>query len=135
MSLGAEIYKLLHDDVYVEALVETRIFPNVARQNENRPQIIWTQISSDREPTLTAPVGLQTASVQFDCISATYDGAQSLADALRQCIDGYSGTPLTDEILEITVTNEMDMPSADGTEVIERFGKIIEAEITIRETP
>ena len=135
MALGIEIYTLLHDDSTVEGLVDTRIFPQVARQKESRPHIVWTAITADREQTLTAPVGLVTYNVQFDCISATYDGAVTLVDAVRKAIDGYSGTPSATEILEITVTNEMDMPSADGTEVTERYGKILEAEISIRETP
>lgn len=134
MGLGLEIYTLLYADTTVKGLVGTRIYPQVARQKENRPHIIWTVISTDREQKLDAPVGLATHNVQFDCINATYDSAQTLCDAVRKAIDGYNGTPSTDKIEEITVTNEMDMPSADGTEVMERYGKILEAEITIRET-
>ena len=107
MGLGIEIYALLHGDSTTLGLVADRITPNIARQKESRPQIVWTVISTDREQKLDSPVGLATHNVQFDCIAATYDGAQALCDAVRKAIDGYSGTPSASKIEEITVTNEI----------------------------
>lgn len=68
-----------------------RLFPVQAGENPVLPCVIYRTVSAIRDFTFDGPTGTVSERVQFDVLATTQDGAQTVADALRSALNGYSG--------------------------------------------
>ena len=88
--------ELLHRNDAVQALVEGRIYPNMAKQWDaaDSPScyIVYHLISKQIERHISGPVALAESRIQADLYADTYDTAQSLAMAVNGATDGFMGT-------------------------------------------
>lgn len=88
----------------VTDLVGTRIRPMRAVQNpikgktaaiagdgDTLPRITIDRISNPRNPSLAGATTLAMPRLQVDVEAATYADAHAVAEALRNCLDGYRG--------------------------------------------
>jgi hypothetical protein len=87
----SDLRTFLLADSTVDGLVDTRMYPDALPQAPVMPAIVYTEISAARVPTMDGPDGLPAIRVQIDAWAATALGAQALADAIRQRLDGHSG--------------------------------------------
>ena len=79
-------------DSAVENLVGTRMYPTIAPQSAALPYITYQVISAFRQPTMLAPDNLPEKRIQIDAWGSTFSQAHAVAEAIRQAIDGFSGT-------------------------------------------
>jgi len=68
------------------------VFGLMAPQTARPPFVIYQRISGERFASLTGPSGLAQARIQVDTYDPTFEGAKTIAAAIRQALDGYSGT-------------------------------------------
>lgn len=79
-------------DADVSALIDDRIFPNVAPQDAALPLLVYQRISSPRVRSQSGPSGLAHPRFQIRAKAATYAGARDLANKVRVSLDGFAGT-------------------------------------------
>ena len=87
MEIGKAIFNILVNDSDVLALVETRIFPNVAPQTTEFPFIIYDVTGVQPNDTKDGPSTLDTNDVMISCYSETYSEASDLAKKIRVAMD------------------------------------------------
>ena len=92
MLLEEGLYTFLQSRAGLTALVGTRIYPVMAPQGVALPYVAFDRVDTRPEQALGEAAGLATTRVQFDCYAAGAKQAKELADALRQALDGQSGT-------------------------------------------
>lgn len=92
MIAGKAIYYLLTNDATISELVGTRVFPELADQEQAAPYVVYNIRSNDPSDVQGGPSALDTASIEVNCYATTYTGAIDLADAVRTCLDRRSGT-------------------------------------------
>ena len=63
-------------------------------------------------------VGVTEAGLQLDCMATTYDGAKTLADAVRGVLHAYSGSWGTLVARFVELENETDAYEQEGDKVI-----------------
>jgi hypothetical protein len=87
MEIGKAIFNILSNDSDVLALVESRIFPNVAPQTTEFPFIIYDVTGVQPNDTKDGPSTLDTNDVMISCYSETYSEASDLAKKIRRAMD------------------------------------------------
>lgn len=92
MIAGKALYYLLTTDAPISAIVGTRVFPELADQEQAAPYIVYNIRSNDPSDVQSGPSALDTASVEVNCYAPTYAAAIELSDAVRTCLDRRSGT-------------------------------------------
>lgn len=68
-----------------------RMYPEILPQMPTLPAITYQVVSEWRRPTLHGTDGLPRVRVQMDCWANTSLEARSVADAVREAIDGFAG--------------------------------------------
>lgn len=86
------IRALLLDDTDTTDLVSTRIYPHSAPQNASLPYLVVMRIDTTGYHHYTAAAARQMARVQIEAYAATYDSGMTIAETVRQALDGYQGT-------------------------------------------
>ncbi|HKJ75398.1 MAG TPA: DUF3168 domain-containing protein [Alphaproteobacteria bacterium] len=90
--IESDLRTFLLADATISGLVGTRIFPVRAPQGGSFPAMTYTPVSGQRFHNTGGGAGLSGPRIQFDCWAEAYSEAKSLADALRERLDGYSGS-------------------------------------------
>ena len=92
----AQARALLTADATVTALVGARIYPGKLPQSPTFPAVRCTVISDAGLPSLGGNTsGKQNGRLQVDCYAKTYDGAQSVGNAVSAVLASYSTPSLT----------------------------------------
>jgi hypothetical protein len=112
LSPESAIRKLLIDDATVAALVSTRIYPEGgAPQTPPLPFIVTKRISRSHFHHMGAAGGLAIARVQVTSYAKSEGEVETLADAIREALDGYRGTVTNTDSLTIKMLhldNDLD---------------------------
>ena len=88
------------------------------------PAVIYKETGGPRDEVLSGPSGLINGAFDIVCYSDIYSTARSVATAIRQALDGYSGTVLGVKIEAIHLANENDEPTFPaGRDIIKRYAK------------
>lgn len=82
---------LLADAATFTAVGGARIFPVVMPQGERRPSLVVTRISDTADYHMQGPSGLTAPRYQLDAYAETQDDAASLANLVKDRIDGFRG--------------------------------------------
>ncbi len=135
-SIESALFKILKDDAAVGAICADRISPTFAAQNVASPLVTYDQLSGPRVQSLSGPTGLVEATFEFTCWAEHYIPSRTLADAVRQALDGIDAIVDTIAIDSIQCTDERDIPSeVAGIDVLRKFGKILSFSVWFQETP
>ncbi len=130
------VYELLSGDGTLSGLVGTRITPNLVPQGSSMPAVSYTQTSGLREQVMTGPVGLVNSRWQINCWGLSYASVRGVANAVREAIDGYSGSGTGVTVQVIMCLDESDNPAMiAGKDIVRRYGKTLDFEIWFCETP
>lgn len=136
VTIEQAIYTLLSDDVTLSGLVGDRITPVIVPQGSAMPAVVYTEAAGIRESTLSGPVGLVRSRWQFNCWGESYEDVRAVSDAVRQVLDGYSGSDAGVTIQSIRTLDENDISATPaGKDVARRYGKSLDLEIWFCETP
>lgn len=92
MSLEAGLVSHLMADSDVTDVIGTRLYPLRVPQDVALPASAYQVISDSEEHSHDGPSGLVSARLQFTHHGATYEAAKEAAAAVRESIDGFSGT-------------------------------------------
>jgi Protein of unknown function (DUF3168) len=93
----------------VTALVGSRIYPMVIPQGVVMPAIAYQRISTVRPGSLRGPSGIADPRLQVNCWADTYGTAKTVAEEVRQSLDGWDVNGVATLIL-----GEHDLLNPDG---------------------
>jgi hypothetical protein len=98
---------LVNDDTV--AALTTRCYPVMLPQNPTYPLILYTKISGERAHHLSGVSGHAHPRFQVEAWAETYTAAKTLAEAIREALDGYMGTDSGVEIGSCLIDSEHDI--------------------------
>jgi hypothetical protein len=108
-------------------MVSGRIFPLILPADEPRPAITWQIIAKVAENVLEGIDGLDTVTLQIDCMGRTYHEAMDLAIAVREALTDYAGTKAGEVVQLIAFEYERDDHNVSGDNQEQSwFTKILE---------
>lgn len=81
----------LKDDAAIFAVTGERIYPLVLKQGERNTSIVYSRISAVGGMTMQGPETLVQARIQIDCWSQQLDAAASLANLVKERLNGFQG--------------------------------------------
>jgi len=118
----------------VQALVTDRLYFNAGPQDERRPRLVLTLISSIPGFTFEGRGGYVKGRMQITALAPTYPEAKQLVTAVRDAIDAYSGTVDDTEFGFILTENTRDIPAVpfEGR-ALPTFGVSIDAKFLAME--
>ena len=99
-------YILVNDDTVKD--ITTRCYPVTIPQSPTYPLILYTKITGMRDHHLRGPSGHAHPRFQIEAWAKTYTEAKTLADAIREALDGYSGTAVGTKIGSCLIESERD---------------------------
>lgn len=131
MAIEKALCTILNRAEAVTNIIGTSIYPLVLSPDAVLPALVYQQIAGPRDHVTAGPSGLASPRFQITCWAATYGKADELADAVRQTLDGYSGTVDGVVIRVIHLLDESDMPGTrPDNKVLSRYGKRLDFEIS-----
>lgn len=93
IRVGLRAY-LLGESAISTAVGGDRIFPVVLKQGEKRASIVYSRISGLGDHHMQGASGLARPRIQIDCWAPKADDAVSLANLVKERIDGFRGSML-----------------------------------------
>ena len=105
--IESALHYILVNDTTVKAIT-TRCYPVTIPQSPTYPLILYTKISGDRDHALRGASGHAHPRFQIEAWAETYTGAKTLADAIRNALDDYSGTAAGTVIHSCLIESERD---------------------------
>jgi hypothetical protein len=128
------LYYILANDATIAGLVSTKIYPNHIPQSATAPMIVYVQITGDRDHVLGSATGYVKATFQLNLWDDDYSGARTLANAVRNLLDDYSGAVGTVVIHRILIENERDISEfPSDTQLLFRYGKVLDFTVWFNE--
>lgn len=131
MSFESDFRTLLLADGTIAGIVSARVYPDIFPQGATFPGIVYQRISGVRDYTLAGPDGLCVARMQVTCWSTTRAASKSLAEAVRKCLAGYSGTMTSTVVQFVRQLDEIDGFESDP----ELYRTDADYEVYYEETP
>lgn len=92
MTVGKAIFDLLLGDADLRAIVNNRIFPEVAQQDAVLPYVVYNISSNEPSDTKREPSKLDTAQVEVNLYSTSYSDCIDMATHVRAALDRVTGT-------------------------------------------
>ena len=113
--LEVGLVALLNSSQAVKVLNNGRIYPLLIPANSVLPCITYQLISTIPEYCCDGPTGFTKSRIQIDTWANDYLDSKNLADAVRQTLDGYTGT-LSDgtRVFSIMRDNATDLNDEDS---------------------
>lgn len=106
------IKAILEADGTVSAIT-VRIYPNFIPQSPTFPLIVYQRISGFRDQTLSGPSGKAHPRFQIEAWASTYTATKSLANAIREALDGETFVSGTVTIGSCLIQSERDAYEPD----------------------
>ena len=92
MTVGKAIFSLLLGDADLRAIVDNRIFPEVAQQDAVLPYVVYNISSNEPSDTKREPSKMDTAQIEVNLYSESYTQCIDMATHVRAALDRVSGT-------------------------------------------
>lgn len=123
ISVGEAIVAILLASSTLTDLIGNRVYPNYVPQNAAMPAVTYQRISGPRDHTFDGPSGLVQSRYQLNSWGATYGDMESVADAVRIAMDGFTGSVGGRVIQNIETDDETDIPViTPGVDQTRRMG-------------
>jgi len=106
MIVGKAIYNILTNVTAVTDIVGTKIYPEIAPQNESQPYIVYSVVSNSPTDTKEENGNVDEASIEVYCFNTKYSTAIDLGVAVRAALERKNGTFGGVKIQSINYTNE-----------------------------
>lgn len=105
-------------DASVTQYVGHRVYYDIAPSEDSLPFVNYRRANITREQTLSYPMGVPTVSVDLTIYATTRIESRRIADAVRQVLDGYSGSFDNTQVRQTSLESESDEVIAlDGAEI------------------
>lgn len=92
MGIETAIYSKLAADTVVAALVAARVYNTRLPQDPTYPAVVFARVSTGEDMVHDGPAGYEIARFQIDSYATTFSAVRSLADAVRDCLNGLKET-------------------------------------------
>ena len=115
-------FTYLQTVMQVTALVASRIYPNRAPQEAQRPFVVWTRVGVDRQQLYCGQSALIKGAYQFDCYGVSATQADQVHRALKNAMQDYAGLMGAVEVRHCHLTT--DFVSADEDPLIHRVTQL-----------
>jgi len=109
MSVEAAINAILLADPGVAAVVASRIYPVVMPEDPTLPAITYQRIDGPRETSLDLDSSLAHPRIQVSAWGNAYADVKNAADAVREALNGFSGTIAGFTIQGIVIESDNDL--------------------------
>jgi hypothetical protein len=106
MIVGKAIYNILSNVTAVTDIVSTKIYPEIAPQNESQPYIVYSVVSNSPTDTKEENGNVDEATIEVYCFNTKYSTAIDLGVAVRAALERKNGTYGGVQIQSINYTNE-----------------------------
>tara|TARA_R100000458_G_scaffold45780_1_gene44108 strand:+ start:4918 stop:5310 length:393 start_codon:yes stop_codon:yes gene_type:complete len=106
MIVGKAIYNILSNVTAVTDIVSTKIYPEIAPQNESQPYIVYSVVSNSPTDTKEENGNVDEASIEVYCFNTKYSTAIDLGVAVRAALERKNGTFGGVKIQSINYINE-----------------------------
>lgn len=106
MIVGKAIYNILSTTSAVTDIVGTKIYPEIAPQNESQPYIVYSVVSNNPTDTKEENGNVDEATIEVYCFNTKYSTAIDLGVAVRAALERKNGTFGGVKIQSINYTNE-----------------------------
>jgi len=106
MIVGKAIYNILSNTTAVTDIVSTKIYPEIAPQNETQPYIVYSIVSNSPSDTKEDNGNIDEAQIEVYCFNTKYSLAIDLGVAVRAALERKNGTFGGVKIQSINYTNE-----------------------------
>ena len=115
MTEGKAIYSILTSDSDVNAIVGTRVYPQIAAQEAAFPFVVY--VLQDTSPSDTKSGVSTLDEVRYDIVVASenYAEASDLTEKIRTALDRYSGT-VAGVVIDSIQFIDLDVNNDPGTE-------------------
>lgn len=110
----------------VTALLDARVYPELAPQKATLPYVVYTRIDTEHLMTKDNAAGLANARIQINSVAATYLKAKQLAEQVRLALQGWSGTGNGVTVNVVHPLNEFDSPVMAGDATDEARHRVIQ---------
>lgn len=111
MSIRSALFTYLAGKAGVTAIVGTspvRIYPVVRPQGGDMPALTYARMSGGHDHNLQGSSGTAIPTFELDCFGDTYAQADALAEAIRQVMQGFSGTMGSVAVKSVILDDESD---------------------------
>lgn len=116
MSLQQDVRTYLLTKAGVTNLVGTTgIYCQKVDQGVDPPYIVIYRIGAEHGHTLTKASGWALARLQIDCFATSFPSAEAIAEAVRQVLQGLSGTFGTTVVSSVVLDTDGDDFSVSNT--------------------
>jgi len=100
MAFGATLYTRLANFAGLTALVSTRIYPVVMRQQDTMPALRYNRVSSITPSAMGSDVGITRYRYQFDVFGSTYATMDAVVVQLKLAVVRWSASGLQDSFMQ-----------------------------------
>lgn len=98
------------------ALVGRRVTPALRDQGEPLPAVVFNLVDGQADVVHDGPSGLSESRIQIDAYAETWDEVKAVSRAVRDCLDGYAGTPEDGVQIQAVLPLSVRDTPPDGTE-------------------
>ena len=116
MTEGKAIYSILTSDSDVNAIVGTRVYPQIAAQGAAFPFVVY--VLQDTSPSDTKSGVSTLDEVRYEIVAAaeTYAVLADLTEKIRTALDRYTGT-VAGVVIDSIQFTDLDTANDDNNEV------------------
>ena len=115
MNEGKAIYSILTSDSDVNAIVGTRVYPQIAAQEAAFPFVVYVLQNVDPSDTKSGVSTLDEVRYDIIVASENYAQASDLTGKIRTALDRYSGT-VAGVVIDSIQFIDLDVNNDPGTE-------------------
>lgn len=98
MSIEKALFDYLSNKSEITAFVSDRVYPDIGPEDAAYPFITITVVNENHDHHLEGASGFVNPFVQIDAWCETIDDQLKLAKAIRNSLDGYTGSMGTDSL-------------------------------------
>lgn len=114
MSIKRALYTYLSTHASVTALAGDRVYPEIIPDQvfdavSKRPCVVYRRSSADRRKTFCGTDTLVASSFAVDCYARTYDGAETLAAAVRSALTDFRGDMSGITVKDVALSSDFDL--------------------------
>lgn len=113
------IYKTLSNDLEIKALVQDRIYEDIAPDNTKSPFIVWQIISGQAMNDLDSPANFDSLQFQVMVYSSNNKTAQDIRSLSRKAIE-HKAWILNPAISDYDTTRKLYAKGYDANYILER---------------
>lgn len=104
-DISVSVRAKLVSDSSVTTLVGTRIYPSILPQNPTLPAIRYETGIQRPAHKLSGGAGFATSTVSIDIFAVSHIEAYNVQQAIRESLQGWSGTANSTEMVSVNVVN------------------------------